>query len=240
MHELNGSRTTLTAVLVCALVVLAGCGGTATDSGSNVSTDAESTQPASEEDPGADGSDDGGSDSTGSGSGDAWEAFDFDRPAKYTFDTYMEDQGEGELVWDMTAVSGDEVTVDLHYSAGETTVDTTVSGTKDDVQSQLILTPGGQFFLIALFSPTFAYYEDQPLSVGEGWSYTTADGSASFEITGKDTYANVECYVSEMHVDEELVHEGCFAPDLGLAPYSAYYESGEVTASMELTDFEEH
>lgn len=235
MRNRYGNRSPLVAVLVCVVVVLTGCGGTATDSGSNATPGAETTQPASGGDSEAGSSGDGGSDST-----DAWDAFQFDRPAKYTFDTYMEDQGEGVLIWDVTAVSGDEVTVDLHYEAGETTVDTTVSGTKDDVQSQLILTPGGQFFLIALFSPTFNYYEDRTLSVGEGWSYTTADGSASFEITGQDTYGNVECYVSEMQVDGELIHEGCFAPDLGLAAHSTYYESGEVTASMELTGYEEH
>lgn len=236
MRDQYGRRTALLAVLTCIAVVLAGCGGTATDVGSNA-TPAETTQAADGGSPADDSG--GGDESSADGSGDAWDAFRFDHPATYTFETYMEEQGEGVLVWDVTAVSGEEVTVDLHYEAGETTVDTTVSGTKDDVQSQLILTPGGQFFLIALFSPTFAYYEDRTLRVGEGWSYSTPDGSASFEITGKDTYADVECYVSEMRVDGEVVHEGCFAPDLGLAASSTYYESGEAVASMELTRYEE-
>ncbi|UTF53475.1 hypothetical protein [Natronosalvus rutilus] len=194
-----------------------------------------------------DGDDGGDSDGTDSGTdssdrsqtgdpGDAsWNPFEFDRPITYTYETYSADEGAGTLVWDVTDVTDEEATVTLEYETAETQFETTVSGTKEDLQSDLILTPAGTFVLATLFSPTMGYYEGRTLSVGDEWSYSSPDGSMRFAIIERRTYAGVECYASVTEVDGRTVHEGCFAPDLGLAPYTVYYdENGERSFELAL------
>ncbi|WP_246998913.1 hypothetical protein [Halosolutus gelatinilyticus] len=196
-----------------------------------------------------DGTDEDGNDSDSrSGDGDGtddpieatWEPFEFDRPVAYTFDTYSADDGPGTLVWDVTGVTDDGATVTLSYETAETQFETTVTGTKDDLQSQLLLTPAGPFVLSTLFSPTMGYYEGRHLSVGEEWSYSSPDGSMRFELTERRAYAGVDCYASVTEVDEALVHEGCFSPALELAPYTVYYdENGDRAFEMTLVSLED-
>jgi hypothetical protein len=61
----------------------------------------------------------------------------------------------------------------------------------------------------------------------------------SFAVTGTDTVGGVDCYTSEIRINDDIFHEACFSPDRGLAPYTAYYEdSGDVSFSMELVSYE--
>lgn len=182
-----------------------------------------------------------GGDGTDSGNSDAtWQPFEFDRPVTYTYEIYSSDDGAGTLVWDVTDVTDDGATVSLRYDTTETAFETTVTGTKEELQSQLILTPAGAFILATLFSPTMGYYEGQPLSVGNEWSYSTPDGSMRFAITEERTYAGVDCYASATDVDGTTVHEGCFSPELELAPYAVYYDDdGARSVEMTLVSLEE-
>jgi hypothetical protein len=61
----------------------------------------------------------------------------------------------------------------------------------------------------------------------------------SFEVVGTDNYAGVSCFASELRINESVIHEGCFSPDIGLAPYTAYYEegTGEVEMRVELIEY---
>ena len=58
---------------------------------------------------------------------------------------------------------------------------------------------------------------------------------------GIETYAGVDCFASEMRVDGTVLYEGCFSPDLGLAPYTAYYnEDRSLSMEMVLVSYEQH
>lgn len=231
------TRSPIVVLVLCVTLVLAGCSGTSTSANDEAVTDTSTPISDAADQPSGEGESSG--DDSSSADDVAWQAFEFDHPATYTYDTFMSGDGEGTLVWEVTEVNGDEVTVSVDYQAGETSYQSTVSGTKDTVRGQLMMSPAGSFLIVSIFSPTLAYYEDQTLEVGQGWSYSTQEGSASFEITGKDTYAGIDCYASEMKVDGNLLHEGCFSSDLALATYTAYYEeNGELTAKMELTSYE--
>ncbi|WP_254522400.1 hypothetical protein [Natrinema caseinilyticum] len=186
---------------------------------------------------------DGGNGGTGDGDADTgatWKPFEFDRPITYTYDVYSPDDGEGTLVWDVTDVTDDGATVSVRYDTTETQFETTVSGTKADLQSQLIMTPAGPFIIATVFSPTMAQYEGRTLTVGNEWSYSSPDGSMRFEVTEQRSYAGVDCYASVTEIDGNTVHEGCFSPELEMAPYTAYYdEDGRRTYEMSLVSVEE-
>ncbi|QLG50428.1 hypothetical protein [Natrinema halophilum] len=183
----------------------------------------------------------GGNTDGGDGGGDAtWKPFEFDRPVTYTYDVYSPDDGAGTLVWDVTDVTDDGATVTVRYDTTETQFETTVTGTKDDLQSELLMTPAGPFIVTTIFSPTMAQYEGRSLTVGNEWSYSSSDGSMRFEVTERQSYAGVDCFASVTEIDGQTVHEGCFSPELELAPHTAYYdEDGDRTYEMTLVSVEE-
>lgn len=227
-------RRVALAATLCFVVVLAGCGGGGLPANpGNAPGGTDTTVDGGPESP------DGGSNGPSGDSGQ-WEPLQFDQEATYTYDVFLEGQGEGRLVWEVVDTSGEGATVSVHYELGETTYDATISGTRDDIRGQLAASPAGQFFLLGVFSPTLGYYENRELAVGNSWSVTTQDGSASFEVTSKDSYAGVECFASEMRVDGTLAHEGCFSPDVGLMPYTAYYDdTGTLQLEMTLVEYTE-
>ncbi|WP_254528185.1 hypothetical protein [Natrinema gelatinilyticum] len=211
--------------------LLAGC-----SSDSDAPSDSSGTD-------GGDGGTDGGDGGTDGGTGGAdatWKPFEFARPVTYTYEVYSPDDGEGTLVWDVTDVTDAGATVSVRYDTTETQFETTVTGTKEDLQSQLIMTPAGPFVIATVFSPTMAQYEGRTLRVGNEWSYSSSDGSMRFEVTEQRSYAGVDCYVSVTEIDGNTVHEGCFSPELEMAPYTAYYdENGRRTYEMSLVSVEE-
>ena len=226
-----------TLVLVVLTVLLAGCvgGGNVDDSATTVATTSSSA-----------GS--GGDGSSGSGGGGSsadlepgtWSVLTFDRPATYTYDIFAEGDGEGSLVWDVQSVDGDTITVRTVYELGGERSESTITGSRETVQSQLYANPAGVLLLTTMFTPS-AWYAGQELEVGSGWSYRTGEGSSSFEVTSIDTYAGVDCFASEMRVDGTVLYEGCFSPDLGLAPYTAYYnEDRSLSMEMVLVSYEQH
>lgn len=226
-----------TALLVVLTVLLAGCVG-------GVNVDADSTPTANPTTSGGSGGSGGGGSGSGGGgsSGDlepgSWELLEFEEPATYTYDVFVEGDGEGQLIWDVQSVDGDTITVRTVYELGGERFESTVTGTRETVQSQLYTNPAGILLLTTMFTPS-AWYAGQELAVGSGWSYQTGEGSASFEVTGVDTRAGVDCFASEMRVDGTVLYEGCFSPDLGLAPYTAYYnEDGSISMEMVLVSYE--
>jgi hypothetical protein len=225
-----------TLVLVVLTVLLAGCVG-------GVNVDDDSTTVATTSSSGGSGSGGGGS-GGGSSNGDlepgTWSVLDFDQPATYTYDIFVEGDGEGSLVWDVQSVDGDTITVRTVYELGGERFESTITGTRETVQSQLYTNPAGVLLLTTMLTPS-AWYADRELEVGSGWSYQTPEGSSSFEVTGVDTHAGVDCFASEMRVDGTVLYEGCFSPDLGLAPYTAYYnEDGSLSMEMVLVSYEQN
>lgn len=223
-------------VVIAVIVLTAGCvtGGPADgDDSATTPTAAGGGDGTDDDGDSVDGDDenvDGSSDASVSGE---WEPFRFDTAATYEFDVYLADEGEGRIVWDVQSVSEDEYTVRLVYEMGDERMETTATGTKDTVMSQFYTNPGGIVLMTTMYQPS-AWYQGQDLSEGTQWSYQTPEGSASFAITGDTTIAGVACSQSEMRVNGSIVHEGCFAPELGLAPHAAWYDE-DGTLEMELT-----
>ena len=216
---------TILVVVLALTVVLAGCTGG--DGNGPTATDVDN---------GGNGGSNGGGDG-GDGAGDTWRLFGFDQTGKYTYDVYMEGEGTGTLVWDVQQVSGDRVTTHVVYDVGDVQYESTVTGTADVAQSQLMTTPAGALLATTLFTPGL-WYGGRELAVGNGWSYQTGEGSGSFEITETRTMAGIQCYATEMKIDGTLRHEGCFSPDHGLAPYSAWYdEDGTLVMELELRNY---
>lgn len=181
-----------------------------------------------------------GDDTTDSDLAGEWEPFAFDEPARYEYEVFMEGDGTGSIVWDVQSVDDGEYTVQLTYEMAGERFETTATGTKDTVVQQFYANPGG-ILLVTTMSQPAAYYENRDLSTGTKWSYSTPDGSASFAITGTDTVGGVACSTSEMRLNDSVVHEACFSPDLGLAPYAAYYgEDGTLEMSLALVAYEKN
>lgn len=214
-------------MVVAASLVLAGCVGGGGDAAGTPDSDDS-------------GANDGAVAGDGAGANvGTFEFFEFDSPATYTYDIYLEGEGEGQMVWDVTAVSGDTATVTLTYDLGGTSFETTASGTRDEVQSALVQSPAAAFLSLGVFSPYYAYYEERGLRIGEQWSYTTGEGSASFAVTERTSHAGVDCYRTEMRVDGNLFHAACVSPDLGLSAYSGYFnEDGSRLLELELTNYQ--
>ncbi|WP_227131313.1 hypothetical protein [Halorubellus salinus] len=228
-------------LVVAVLVLTAGCltGG----GGGAPETDGSSGDGASDGGDSNDGGDSSDGDAPDSSDGDAvsgeWEPFAFDTPARYEYAVFMEGDGEGAIVWDVESVDDGEYTVTLVYEMGDERYETTATGTKDTVVQQFFTNPGG-IVLVTTMSQPAVWYEGRDLSTGTKWSYSTPQGSASFAVTGTDTIARVDCWTSEMRINDSVFHEACFSPDLGLAPYAAYYgEDGTLEMSLTLVSYEE-
>jgi hypothetical protein len=239
--------------LVAALLVaLAGC-ATVTDlDGSDGGADDDDPDA---DDPGADdgdgddagGAGDGagdGDDDFGPGDGDetppsgTWEPFAFDRPGKYTFDVYSEEDGAGTLVYDVREIDDDTVTVAIDYETADSSYEQTITAAEDEVWGQLLFTPAGPLLFSTIYTPGLMFAGEE-LEVGDGWSYSDSSGSSSVRITGTTTVGGLACYTTEMKSDDTTVHESCLAPGHGVAPYSAYYDDdGTVTSRIELVSYE--
>lgn len=239
----------------CALVVLtllAGCTGDDGDAADVAAADADesTTEDANANDDNGGGdeasvsSDGEESDHAGTDASDSqmnWEPMRFSQAGTYTYDFYFEEEGEGTVVFSVTDLTDEQVTVHVDYQVGETSFDTTVTGAHDTVYGQLMASPASAFVFMTLFSPMIGYYQGETLEVGNQWTHMTEDGMATFEITEVRSYAGVDCHASEMRVDGDLWHDGCFAADHGSIIQSVYYDeaSGEVVGSIELTDYRE-
>lgn len=231
-------RNTFAVVVVSLLVALAGCsgGGPAADDGPGDET--ETATDVENRDGGGDEGDQDGGDAGGSETSEGWEPFQFDQPGTYTYDVFLEGEGEGRVVWDVTSVSDDQFTVKVNYDVGDTQFESEVTGSRETIHQQLMMSPAGSLMVLTVISPA-TWYDGRELEVGNGWSYQTNEGTGSFEITGTKTIGGVSCFTSEMTVNGTIMHEGCFSPDHGLAPHSAFYdEDGSLQMELELVSYE--
>lgn len=235
-------RRLLQTVVGASTVALAGCSGDGVLGG-------DGDGDGSDDDGGSDGggSDGGGSDDDGDGSdgggqvsapSGTFRQFEFEAGERYEYEVFMESEGEGTFTWEVTDVTGDQITVHVVYDVGETYYESTTTGDRNTIQGQVMSSPAGSFLAVAIFSPTYSYYQRDDLQVGNKWEASSPEGSSSIEIVSKDVYAGVECFASEVRSDGELVHEACVNPELGLAVYSAFYnDDGSLELEMELVDY---
>ena len=191
----------------------------------------------------------------GSAAGDGTFRFlAFEQPGTYTYDvtfapTVRSQQGtaepvtrqgenqSGQYVIDVVQAAENQYEVQVSLSMDGMDNQQTFTGTRTEVQQQMLSSQVGS--LLAPLTTMTGFYGGRTLQAGQSWSYSTEEGTASFEVRGSDSYAGVECSVTEASVNGSVVHEACVSPDRGLAPYVAYYdESGTLTFEIELTSYE--
>lgn len=143
----------------------------------------------------------------------------------------------GQYVIDVVQASETQYEVRVSLTMGQLSNQQTFTGTRREVQRQMLSSQVGVF--LAPLTTMTGFYGGRSLQVGQSWSYSSQQGSVSFEVTGTDSYAGVECFVSKASVNGTVIHEACVSPDRGLAPYAAYYDgNGNLTFQMTLQSYE--
>ena len=171
---------------------------------------------------------------------EVWEPMEFAFEARYEWDLFIDGE-DGSLVWDVVNIEGDQITVETEYVLGDMEFEQTMTGTQQELESDLMMTPAGTAFVWTAFSPMWGGFVGEQFTVGNQWSYTTPEGSISYEVADMDTTNYpVDCYVVEMHEDDQLLHEGCISPDHGMAVYTAWYDDGNLEVEIELISFDRH
>ncbi|GAA0235162.1 hypothetical protein ACFFQF_24840 [Haladaptatus pallidirubidus] len=181
----------------------------------------------------------GASNSEGETGENSFQPFRFDRPGTYTFDVMDAREGSGKLVWDIQAIDGENVTLNSIFEFGGEKHESSMTVNRDDAIIDLAFVPGGQYAVQTMYAGAMSNAYGKDLRVGQSWSFTTQDGTMAYEVTEKRTYAGIECYYSEVRIDGSVARVGCYSPDHGVAPYSAYYdENGETVLEVKLVEYE--
>ncbi|MFH5796961.1 hypothetical protein [Haladaptatus sp. CMAA 1911] len=218
----------VTLLLVVVSVVLAGCAG--------VSNQLDA----------GDGSDSGSSGGDGSGAGDAGTTqddvflpFAFERPGTYTYETYEMDDGTGKIVWDIQSVEGENITMRSTFTHDGKTRERTATFTREEAMVQVAFLPGGEYATMTMFSPSMNGVYGNDFRVGNTWTVPSSDGTMTYEITGKKTYAGIGCYNSEIRINGSVFTDACYSPDHGTAMYGVVYDDdGTKVREMKLVSYE--
>lgn len=178
----------------------------------------------------------------------------FEQPGTYTYEvtfatTVRSQQGTAEpvtrrggnrsveYVIDVVQAAENQYEVQVSLSMDGMSNQQTFTGTRTEVQRQMLSSQVGT--ILAPLTTMTGFYGGRPLQIGQSWTYSSEQATANFEVTGTDSYAGVECFVTEASLNGTVVHQACVSPDRGLAPYVAYYdESGTFTFEMILTSYE--
>jgi len=252
------SRQVLATVLVALLVLTAGCsgltGGDQADAGDDSDEEEEDdedeeTEPTAEAEAGAtetatETDDGGGMMETETPSMEsAFGTYQWTRGEQYDYSVSIPDFNQ-ELTWEVTAVQGSQVTVEVTSQTGDRTETTTLEGAQGEIFGQ-----AAESRLAGFYSSLRAANlvgEGRDLTVGNSWEVSSGDlafrgdgdiETATVEVTGTDSYAGVECTVLELTPDNE---EGtpfttCVNQDRPFAPYFETQTEQGNEISIELT-----
>ncbi|WP_114576083.1 hypothetical protein [Saliphagus sp. LR7] len=169
---------------------------------------------------------------------DEWRLYEFGAGEHYEYRVESEEDGAGVFLWTVEDAGDDRLTVEteLTYEEGEEFA-RTVTGTEDEIFSQLMTTPAAIFIGSGLHSPHVAANEG--VYVGYEWRFGTEEGSLRYAVEDTASYVGTECYVAVTEINDTVVHESCLAPELAFPAYVAYYddETGETLLEMELVEY---
>lgn len=176
----------------------------------------------------------------GTAEASTWDPYNFDKEVHYKYSFSLEDDS-GTLNWDVTSVSGDQVTIETEIILeGGTTYSNEFSGDKDSVRDKLMTSPSGSFIATSLYSPMVTKFAEGELTEGNIWEVTTPQQTVKVEITGKETYSGIEGYVGQVKVDGVVVFESTIAKDLGFPTHVAgYNKDGEKEFEFVLEEYSE-
>jgi hypothetical protein len=259
------SRQAFGVVLVALLVVTAGCSGLGgtnqADSGDD--SDEEEAEQADEEDDSSDESADDGGDAGGDETTTASDGgmtvtspdTGMETPGMGEFGNYEFSEGESytyatsggsfdaEYTWEVTDVSGEQVTVEVTASQSGQTSTTTLEGTQDTIIRQAGNDMAAVFFLSLRAGNLVA--EDRSLTVGNSWTVSVDEvpttnaqwETSTVEVTGTDSYNGIQCSVVEITPDTGTPATFCIN---GNYPFALSFssEGGDdgMSITLELTD----
>ncbi|MFW5754300.1 MAG: hypothetical protein ACOCV9_05805 [Marinilabiliaceae bacterium] len=150
---------------------------------------------------------------------ETWESYDLKAGTSYDY--------EFEFTEDNEVTS--EGTVTIEVEDPEVTITTTIDGdeteqtydSSDEISQNFISgieeSPVDEFLYQPMWTGAFS---DQELETGANWSFSADDGSIYFEVTGTDSYADIEGYVIEAEFTDgsetTAMWETCITHDLPL------------------------
>ena len=173
----------------------------------------------------------------------------FKQPETYTFETHSGLRNiVDRLTVDVVEVTEMGVTiVDLRYEKTSRTITDTVieSVATGDLWAILGLSLAGGMFISRPTRLMLPYYRTHDeITVGEVWSSApdAAKRPSQTEITGRTTYAGVECYTFTAvakTLSGETITTGCLSPELQLVPHLTVTDSaGKVAFTTRLVEYE--
>lgn len=149
---------------------------------------------------------------------------------------YMDGE-TGRLIWDIQEIDQNTYTIDIEYSLGDESYQSTLTGDKDEIRGQIASTPAGIIMMASFFSFAGAYRVQQ-LKPGNQWLQTYQGDTVTYRVIGQENYAGVNCYTTEITHNQKPIHRGCFSPNLGLTAHTALYnETGQKTMEMKLKEY---
>lgn len=171
-------------------------------------------------------------------SDEEWRLYEFEPGERYEYRIDTKADGPGTFSWTVEDAGEDRLVVDteLAFESGDEFA-RTVTGTPDEVFSELMATPAAIFIGSGLHSP----YVTATEGVYEGyeWRFATDEGSFRYAVEDTDSYVGTDCYVATTEIDGAVVHESCLSPELAFPAFVAYYdESGEQLLEMELLEYD--
>lgn len=170
---------------------------------------------------------------------DVWRPYEFKKGEYYKFQFTFNKQS-GYLTWKVKDVSpdGNTVTVEYGFTMGGTQFSGTVTGPKESVYAQTMMTPVGPIIAVTLYGPYVGLLAGHSLAVGTEWTVTTPEGSGSVKVEGKVTHAGVEFYRVVHRVNGKVALEACASPSLAFAGCVVGYEGGERKFEITLVEYE--
>lgn len=220
------------AVLLCVLLVLAGCvGGNGGDTNSTTTTAA----------PGGNGGTGGGNGGDGGGSGDLgeWDPYEFQAGEFYRFELFEAGSRVGEVSWEVLSRSADgqSVTVEVSGTVDGESFSTTTTGTPETLYTSLLMNPAGSMVFVALYSPFVGAFQGETLAVGEGWSFSDGGTTVSYRIERTDSIAGRDVFVAVVRENGTPLWETWVDPELAFAAKTIIYDEGTVDLEVRLVEY---
>lgn len=200
------------AVFLVLLVALAGCSG-----GGGPATDGVT--------PRANGGNSGSGNGSGGGGGSAADVrgpYEVRQGEYYEYELIEAGESQGTFYWDVLSVDDESVTVRF-------------GGDMDG--EQFVTTPAGSAIFIAFYGPFVGPFAGEALTVGQSWSYTSANETLEYTIERTDSIAGRDVMVSVVRFNGVVEYETWIDTELAFAAKTVIYTDGEQDRGVELVEY---
>ncbi len=167
----------------------------------------------------------------------SWTPYSFDNVYyKYSISS---SQGDGYAIWDVTDVSGDEITVSIDIEVGQYSATGTVTGEKDKIHVSATSPVLSSLLSQSFYAPWMTNFAGGNLIDGNSWSVTYDGTEYTAEVDGTETYVGQEGYVVKVIIDGDTEFKGVVSENMGFPLYVKAGDPGtdEDWIEAELVDF---